>query len=147
MDSRARLQAVFSYAEGVAPPRYESEFSDEAVQAWREQGVLDEGIPETCLGLDYREDLGIDWRRVGADKAALESTEAVEGLRGAYKPDPAGRYPEDWQDRLSKWRERDYALHIMPWNEGFFQVIGISDGASVSTATRSASVNGRKRTT
>ena len=130
MDSRARLQAVFSYAEGVAPPRYESEFSDEAVQAWREQGVLDEGIPETCLGLDYREDLGIDWRRVGADKAALESTEAVEGLRGAYKPDPAGRYPEDWQDRLSKWRERDYALHIMPWNEGFFQAIGISDGAS-----------------
>ena len=132
MDSRARLRAMFSYTEGVAPPRYESEFSDEAVQAWRQQGVLDERIPERCLGLDYREDLGIDWRRVGADKAALRSTDALEELRGAYKPDPNKRHPEGWQDRISKWRDRDYALHITPWHEGFFQVIGISNGISLT---------------
>jgi len=134
MDSRSRLAETLSFSTACAPPRYESEFSEEVARAWRAQGVLDHRTPEEFLGLDPRRSLGIVWRRVGADKAPLECEADLKSFRRAYVPECPERVPEGFEESLKTWQSRDSALYVAPWNEGFLQVIGISDGESLVRA-------------
>jgi len=130
VNSRLQLRHTLSFSKDVPPPRYENQFSDEVIRAWTAQGGLDDLSPEEYFGLDRREDLPVQWRRNPEEKAVVETEADLESFRGAYDAGRADRLPEDWQNRLPEWRTRDFALSIAPWNEGFFQVIGIGDWRS-----------------
>lgn len=132
MDSRDRLVHTLSFKSDCPPPRYESEFAEEVIDAWRRQGALDHRSPEEFFALDFRESLGIAWRRTGADKRPLECEDDLETLRRAYDPASPERFPDGFEGRVRAWQDRDFALFAAPWNEGFLQVIGISDGDSLS---------------
>lgn len=135
MDSRQRLHATLGDDGTCRPPRYESEFSPEVVQAWRGQGVLDERSPEKFFGFDPRESLDIRWRRHRRDGGVLVDTEeGLEALRRAFDPEDPNKFPADWDARVSGWRGRDFPVFASPWNEGFFQAIGISNGESLNRA-------------
>jgi len=136
MTSRVQLRETLSFSQGIAPPRYESEFSDDVVAVWRAQGRLGDGSPEEHFRLDRREDLPVEWRPPREDKAVPESQADLGSFRRAYDPDRTDKLPGDWAERLPDWRDRDYALSISPWNEGFFQVIGIRDWRSFHKAIR-----------
>jgi hypothetical protein len=135
MDSRERLLQTFSFAGSCAPPRYESEFSDEAVQAWRTQGLPAGCSPEDFFGLDPRENLGIQWRRHPRDRRRIVDDKAsLDAVRSAFDTDDSSKFSEDWGRRVGSWQERHFALFASPWNEGLLQVIGISDGESLRRA-------------
>mgnify|MGYP005844423511 CR=1 FL=1 len=134
MDSRTRLRHTLSFERGCVPPRYESEFSDDVVRAWRNRGCLDHRSPEEFFGLDPREQLGITWRRSGGEKAPIESKADLDSFRHAYDPASADRLPEDFREKTDRWRTRDFAVFGAPWNEGFLQVIGVSDSDSLRRA-------------
>lgn len=134
MNSRLRLRETLSFSPGVPPPRYESEFSDEVVQAWRTQGALSSISPEEYFHLDRREDLPVAWRRAREEKTVVETESDMTLFRRTYDPRRTDRLPSDWDDQLSRWVEREFALSAAPWNEGFFQVIGISDAVSFNKA-------------
>lgn len=135
MDSRERLRQTFSLAGNCVPPRYESEFSDEVIQAWHGQGLPADRSPEAFFGLNPRESLDIRWRRhprkrpsVVDDEASLDAV-----LRGFDAGDPR-KFPANWDARVRSWQGRNIALFASPWNEGLLQVIGISDGESLRRA-------------
>ena len=134
MDPQRKFEHCFAGTAGARPPRFESEFSDEVVQAWRAAGYLDEHPPETYFHLDRREELGIHWRALPETKRPLETKADLEAFRRAYDPDAPGRFPEDWPQRAAQCRTRDYVLEIAPWNEGLFQIIGVTDGESLARA-------------
>ena len=136
LNSRVQLRETFSFSKGVSPPRYESEFSEEVVQAWKVQGPLREGSPEQYFRLDRQEDLSVEWRRKPEEKAVLESEADLESFRRAYDPTRPDKLSKDWAERLHTWRKRDFPLSISPWNEGLLQVIGISDWRSFHRAIR-----------
>lgn len=134
MDSRTRLRETLRFSTKVAPPRYESEFSDEVISAWRQQGVLDEKSPEACLRLDTWDTAPVEWRRNNDEKKIVHNETELEEFVQAYDLQRKDRLPQDWPARVATWRGRDSALAIDPWNEGFFQVIGIRDGATLAQA-------------
>ncbi len=134
MNSRLQLRQTLSFSKELPPPRYESEFSEDVIHVWKAQGRLGHLSPEEHFRLDRREALPVEWRRKRDEKLVLESESALESFRGAYDAACAERLPEDWGERLSRLRRRDFALSITPWNEGFLQVIGISDWNSFHRA-------------
>jgi len=136
MNSRVQLRETLSFSQEAAPPRYESEFSDDVVTAWKAKNCLGGASPVEYFRLDRREDLPVEWRPLREDKAVPESQADLESFRRAYDPDRADKLPCDWAERLPDWRDRDYALSISPWNEGFFQVISIRDWRSFHKAIR-----------
>jgi len=134
MDSRTRLLETLRFSPKVPPPRYESEFSDEVVAAWRQQGVLGDESPEARLQLDTWDALPVEWRRNDEEKQIVHDEAELRDFMRAYDPQRADRLPPDWPDRVTACRTRESAIAIEPWNEGFFQVLGIRNGATLTEA-------------
>lgn len=130
MDSRSRLLATLSFAHDLPPPRYESEFSEEVIEAWRRRGDLADCTPEKYFRLDRREDLPIEWRRPRYERRVVDSAAEFRRFRRAFDPRRGGKLPRGWRRRVEGWRERDHALWAAPWNEGLLQVVGVSDWGS-----------------
>ncbi len=135
MDSRERLVQTFSVAGNCVPPRHESEFSEEVVEAWHGQGLPDGQSPEEFFGLDPRESLGIRWRRHPRRRPPVVDDDAsLDGVLRAFDAGDPGKFPSNWDARVRSWQGRNFALFASPWNEGLFQVTGISDGESLQRA-------------
>jgi len=132
MHAADRLRAAWASDGPCTPPRFESEFSDEVIAAWRAQGFLDDRTPEDFFDLDRCENAPVEWSRIPAEKAPVASDAELEAFRRVYDPASPGRFPEDWPSRVAAWRNRDFSLTIEPWSEGFFQVLGIADGVTLN---------------
>lgn len=135
MDSRERLLQTFSFAGNCVPPRYESEFSDEVIQAWHVQGLPAGRAPEEFFGLDPRESLGIRWRRHPRQRQSIVDDEAsLDAVLREFDAGDPRKFPANWDVRVRGWQDRHFALFASPWNEGLLQVIGISGGESLRRA-------------
>jgi uroporphyrinogen decarboxylase len=67
-------------------------------------------------------------------RTVVETEEDLVGFSRNYDASLPGRFHEDWERLIASWRARDYALIAAPWNEGLFQVMGVSDGATLYRA-------------
>ena len=134
MSIREQFLELLRFSGRVPPPRYESEFSDEVIQAWRSQGVLDERTPEAFFGLDAHESLPVEFGRRSKEKLVVQSEADLPAFRRRYDPSRSDIFPADWNTRLEAWHRRDFPLAFDPWNDGFFQIIGIRDGATLGLA-------------
>jgi uroporphyrinogen decarboxylase len=134
MNARERLLETFSFSGCATPPRYESAFSDEVLQAWRSEGALDERSPEVFFGLDRSESLPVEFSPPSEARFVVQSETDLGTFRHAYDASRTDVFPADWTARLEAWRGRAHPLAIEPWNQGFFQVIGIKNGATLNVA-------------
>jgi len=134
MDPRTQLAETLQFSTKVPPAAREGQFSDEVLQAWREKGVLDDRTPEEVFGLARSEEVPVQWRRAPEEKRVVYAEAEFAAFRRSYDPERDDRLPEDWEARVARWRERDYPLEAAPWHEGFLQVIGIRDGATLAEA-------------
>ncbi len=132
-NSRTRLLGTLDYAPCGPPPRYESEFSDETLAAWRAAGRLGaQESPEAHFAFDTREDFGIDWGRAREARVEVSRDNALTPFRLSFDPDDPARLPEEWGTRARVLAARGHAAYVVPWDEGLFQVLGIVDGASLN---------------
>lgn len=134
MNSRERLLHTLDLRPGVAPPRFGSEFAPETLAAWTVQGYPAGAEPEAHFGFDRCDTVPVEWRRLSRDKRVVCDEDALAEHRQAFNPVDSRRFPENWAALREEWKRRDYALDAEPWNEGFLQVIGISDGRSLNNA-------------
>jgi len=134
MNARERLLETFSFSGCATPPRYESAFSDEVLQAWRSEGALDERSPEVFFGLDRSESLPVEFSPPSEARFIVQSETDLGTFRHAYDASRTDVFPADWTARLEAWRGRAHPIVIEPWDQGFFQVIGIKDGATLNVA-------------
>ena len=134
MNARERLLETLCFSGCAAPPRYESAFSDEVLQAWRSQGALDERSPEAFFGLDHSESLPVEFSPAREARFIVDSETGLDAFRRTYDASRSDLLPADWSGRLQAWPARDHPLVIEPWDQGFFQVIGIKDGVTLNVA-------------
>ncbi len=133
LTSRERLLNSLSCTGGVSPPRYEREFSDGVIAAWRSQGHLGDQSPEEFFGLDQFETVSVDWHRAG-ERTVVETQDDLVAFRRAYDATLSNRFPEDWERLVAAWQARDFALTAAPWSEGQFQVMGVRNGNTFNRA-------------
>ncbi len=134
MDSRTRFLKTLAFDQECPSPRFENDFAEETLQLWRTQGYMDQNSPEIHFNLDSWEKVGIEWRRTRGERTVVQTEADVRRLRHTYDPADPDRFPKDWPERLARWRGRDFVVSVEPWNEGFFQVIGIHDTPSLVDA-------------
>jgi hypothetical protein len=134
MTSRRQLLETFAFSTRIPPPRYESEFSDDVVRRWRQEGSLESESPEARFGLDKRDSLPVQWGRGRTEKTVVSGEADLDSFRRAYDPHNPARLPADWHDQCTAWCDRNFPLDATPWDEGFFQVLGIKDAATLTQA-------------
>jgi len=134
MNARDRLKQWYSGNVSVRPPFLEAEFAEGTQALWAQQGLLAECSPESFFGIDRQEEMELTWRRVPEDKSPLVCAEDFLAFQNAYDPGDVRRYPPDWARRVQAWTNREHLLFASPWNEGLFQILGISNGDSLKDA-------------
>jgi hypothetical protein len=132
LTSRERLLRTLEF-DRVAPPRLESEFSDDVVKRWHEEGHF-QGTPEAYFHLDSLEYLPLEWRLERKDRPIVKDHQGFRLFRGSFDSLGAHPAPEDWPRKRMAWKTRDYPLAAAPWREGFFQLLGIRNGATLTEA-------------
>ncbi len=141
MGLKAKLEKMLRGDTIEVPPRFESEFAPETLERWRAEGHLGQRTPEAAFGLLRTFEIELPWRRLPEESVPLTHAAALEALRRAYDPEHPGRFPEGWQAAAEAARARGEVPYVAPWNEGFFQILGVSNGASLDaslTALREA---------
>jgi hypothetical protein len=131
MTPRERFEAWLG---GGAPPPMEAEIPRETVEAWRAQGLGPSRSPEQAFDIVRIEESGITFRKTERVLADVGSDEGARRLAAHYSPDDPKRWPKDWPEQLERWRGQGALVSLAGWHEGFFQAIGIRDGASLSAA-------------
>ncbi|MBI5092203.1 MAG: hypothetical protein HZB26_07110 [Candidatus Hydrogenedentes bacterium] len=134
MNSRQRLLDTLSFRRGCPPPRFEAEFSDELVKMWTQQGHLRGESPEEFLGLDSRETLPVEWGKLHDGTRVVMDEDDLAPFRRAYDPSDRRRLSVDWPELVAVFQDHTSILWDSPWDEGFFQVLGIRDAESFSQA-------------
>lgn len=134
MNSRQRFLRTLSLSSEYGPPRFESDFSEGIVQAWKTAGHWNGQSPEEYFHLDRRENLPVNWSCLGGDRVVAEDAAGLTAFRRTYDPANPARLPENWSDLACQWQGRDYALRVSPWDEGLLQVIGVSGWTSLDRA-------------
>lgn len=129
MSLRERLAGTLSFGR-VPPPRFESEFAEDTVQRWREEGRLGDFSPEQFFHLDAYEWMPLEFRLERAQRPVVKGENDWPAFEQSFlslrnKPAP---------ENLSKaaWENRDYPLAASAWDEDFFQLLGIRDGGTLS---------------
>ena len=123
-----RLSHILDGTASCAPPRFESEFSDEVVALWRARKHLDERSPEAFFGIDRRDTLPVDWDRRG-QRFIVEDEHGLAEFARAYNAGDPERLPDNWAQLVAAWRTRDFVLNAETWDEGFFQILSIAGAA------------------
>ncbi len=131
MNARKRLKQWTVNTDSVRPPHLEAEFAEGTLDYWAQRGLLADCTAEAFFGIDHQEEMELNWRRVPEEKSPLVCKEDLPALLNAYDPRDARRFPPDWPSRVETWKNRDHLLFASPWNEGLFQILGISNGASL----------------
>ncbi|HPO14608.1 MAG TPA: uroporphyrinogen decarboxylase family protein [Candidatus Hydrogenedentes bacterium] len=135
MNARDRLKQWYA-GNSVPPPLLEAEFAEGTLEAWAQRKLLTDCTAEAFFGIDRQEEMELTWRRVPEEKSPLVCKEDLPALLNAYDPRDARRFPPDWPSRVETWKSREHLLFASPWNEGLFQILGISNGASLDAVLR-----------
>lgn len=132
LTSRERLLRTLDCGH-VTPPRFESEFSDDVVKRWHNEGHF-QGAPEEHFHLDSLKSLPLEWRLERKDRVIVRDQQSLRLFQDSFESLRANHAPENWPQRLLEWKTRDYALTGAPWNQGFLQILGIQNGATLNEA-------------
>jgi len=126
MNSRERFEKTMEYGAIDRVPYFEEGIREEVLKVWRKQGFgADENISE-LFPTDIREEIRLDLDPHPQPNYWLSSEEELERLRKNLNPNDGSRFPDDWEKRIKKWRNRDHVL-MLRVHRGLFQSLGIED--------------------
>lgn len=133
MNSRRRFTNILQGRPVDRVPYFEEEIRPEVLAAWHHQGLpLDS--PDTSIGpSDRLEELELDLEPHPPPLTWPSSLIGLDDFRPLLDLRDPSRFPPDWEQRLLRWRERDWVLFLYV-HEGFFLSMGV-DGWSRFTAT------------
>jgi uroporphyrinogen decarboxylase len=110
-------------------PCFEEGIRDVVLDVWREQGVMANDDLSQIFSFDQREEIQLNLDP-GPDLDRWPTTSSgLDLLRQNLDPHDSSRFPEDWSERVRRWKEREHVLFLRV-NRGFFQSIGIQDWRS-----------------
>jgi len=130
VNSRQQFKDTLTSLNLSVPPRLESDFAPDVLASWKNQGLLNGHSIEDFFQIEHRENVPVNWSRLGDKRHVTESQAGLENFRRVYDPASPARLPENWGGLLRHWRGRDFPLRVSPWDEGLLQIIGITEWTS-----------------
>jgi hypothetical protein len=132
LTSQQRFQQTIS-GQDVRPPLFPEGLREGVLQGWRSQGFLRRKKLDSIFHYDAFEELDIatDLRLTYKDWPT--DWQGLRELRQRLDPEDPRWLPKGWAQKVKRWSGRDYPLFLVV-HDGLFLTLGISDGASFSTA-------------
>lgn len=99
------------------------------LEQWREQGLPAGADLSELFHLERLERVELDLgpRPPAPDQSVIarpRSRQQLRELRRQLDADDAQRLPDNWRERVQRWREREHAL-ALPIHRGFFLTLGV----------------------
>ena len=129
MTSRERFRETMRYGAPDRVPYFEEGLRDSVLERWHEQGLSPDADLLTMFPTDRRERLPVDVRRQPDLEEWPTSRQGLDALRRSLDPDAPSRFPDDWAEQVSAWRDRDHLLEFQV-HRGFFLAMGVGDWAN-----------------
>ena len=124
MNSRERFNATLHFQRPDRIPFYDEEIREETLDRWHRQGLPKGKDPRELFGLDGWWEIDRDIVPVNLEmnpefRGRFSSKEDFERLKRSFNPDDTSRYPNNWENLVRQWKDRNYPLGILAWI-GFF---------------------------
>jgi len=95
------------------------------LERWREEGLAEDADLAQMFDYDRRELVPFDIRRRPDLLDEFPASAAdLDKLRASLDPDEPGRVPEDWDEKVKAWDDRDHVLDLSV-HRGFFLTMGV----------------------
>lgn len=126
LDSRNRFLSTLLYHPVDRIPFLDEGIREEVLKEWQLHGMPRGVDLEDFFHYDRREEIDLDlaprpyprrWPRQPAD---------LKAFLARLDPEDQHRLPDDWQNKVRLWQERDYPL-ILHVHRGFFLTLGVGD--------------------
>lgn len=124
MNSRDRFINTLAYKNSDRPPLFEDGIRDEVLRIWRSQGMKRNAKLEALFTFDHREEIEPELEPSPVPGHWPKTQRGLENLSSRMDPDDPHRLPDDWKERVKKWKTRDYPL-ILRVHRGYFLSLGV----------------------
>jgi hypothetical protein len=133
MNSRERFLAILHGDQPDHPPLFPEGIREEVLLSWRTQG-LPEGVDlDDLFFYDQFEQLDPDIYPIPAIVDWSNPQQLLPLLRQRLDPEDPRRLPNDWNEMVIRWRDRQYPLFLRI-HQGLFLSLGIDDWRSFAPA-------------
>ena len=124
MNARQRFRETMTYGQPDRVPYFEPGLRDDVLERWREQGLPRDVEPADLFPTDRRERAPVDLQLRPPLKKWPTSRRGLGALRRRLDPADPGRWPQDWDQCVRRWRRRSHVLEL-PVHRGFFLSMGV----------------------
>ena len=126
MNSRERFVKTMEFGVPDRVPYFEEGIRDEVIEVWLQQGLEADVNFEQLFPTDIREEIILDLDPHPKHLYWLSPEEELEQLRMSLNLDDGSRFPDEWENRIKKWRNRNHVL-MLRVHRGLFQSLEIGD--------------------
>ncbi len=124
MNSRERFINTMGYKPVDRPPLFEDGIREEVLRIWRTQGLGKRNRLETMFSYDYREEIEPDLEPLPYPEYWPKTLRGLTNLSQHMDPNDPSRLPDDWTEKVKRWKSRDYPL-ILRIHRGYFLSMGV----------------------
>ena len=121
MTSRERFHETLAYGKPDRVPLFDEGLRDDVLERWQEQGMPAGTDLHDLFGMDQRERIPVDLDPRPRMEDWKPDAAGVKALRRHLDPEDPSRWPDDWDEKVRAWRDRDHvppvlstALEIQP---------------------------------
>lgn len=119
MNSRERFAATLRFQRPDRIPFYDQEIREDTLARWHGQGLPKDTEPTELFGLEKWDIVPVNLDMIPEFRGRFRSRKDFERLKRSFNPDDTSRYPANWENLVSRWKDRNYPLGITVWG-GFF---------------------------
>ncbi len=126
MNTRQRFHETMQYGTPDRVLYFEEGIREEALAAWREQGMPPGADLSQMIATDRREEINPELYALPELKTWPCQRGDLDEFRRCLDPDDSSRLPEDWKERFGAW-EKDDQVRMLRVSDGFFEFMGVED--------------------
>ncbi len=135
MNTRERFLKTLITGFADHPPLFEDGIRTEVLRKWHNQGLKVKVKLEDLFVYDHREEIEPDLDPRPGLRRFPSTLDGLQRLQARLDPSDIHRLPDDWERKISEWKNRDYPL-ILRVHRGFYLTLGVYGWCRFAEANR-----------
>ena len=124
MNSRERFIRTMNYEHPDRPPLFEDGIRENVIEIWHSQGLGKTDRLESMFSFDMREEIEPSLDPLPTPSYWPKTPAGLKSLAHRLDPEDPKRLPDDWSNKISAWKTRQYPL-ILRVHRGYFLSMGV----------------------